>query len=174
MEERKIKGEDIVFSYQLGPVSGKEGDDGGFSIQIYGNGKLKVCTYKFYETINSIQVFKMSRKEVGMVYRIIRKYREELKEVPMRLDNGSQDGEINEFVFFGYEQIVAWNIKTTVPQAVMIKNHTYYQEYKENMKYENVVLKVFREICKYLKKQEIYLDLHGCEVQGKYELKVTL
>ena len=58
----------IVFSYQTGPIMGMDGDEGGFSVCLYGNGNLKYCTYKFCEQINSMEIFKMTKEETKMIY----------------------------------------------------------------------------------------------------------
>ena len=35
-----------IFSYQTSPVVGWEGEYGGFSLELFGNGNLRYCTYK--------------------------------------------------------------------------------------------------------------------------------
>ena len=163
----------IVFSYQTGPVSGWEGDDGGFSVELFGNGNLRYCTYKLFDDIQLMQMFKIDRKSVYAVYDIIEKAREQLKQIPDRLDNGSKDGVLNEFQFWGCERITATNIREEFIKGVMLMNRAYYQEYKQNMQYENTVLKVFKEICKVLKAAEVNLTLEACEIWQDCKLKVT-
>ena len=48
-----------------------------------------------------------------------------------------------------------------------------FQKYKENMKHENTVLGVFKEICKVLKETGVELSLESCEVWKDCKLKVT-
>ena len=43
MKFEELRKEHIVFSYRIGPEMGIEGDDGGFSIELYGNGNLRYC-----------------------------------------------------------------------------------------------------------------------------------
>lgn len=162
-----------IFSYRTQPVSGWEGDDGGFSLELYGNGNLRYCIYKLFDQIQLMQMFKLNRKTVYAVYHIIEKEKEQLLEIPERLDNGSEDGVTNAFEFYGCGRITAVNIQETFIPGMMIKNHAKYQSYKENMKYENTVLKVFKEICKGLKVEEISLSLDACEVLKDCKLKVT-
>lgn len=162
-----------IFSYQTSPVSGWEGDDGGFSIELYGNGNVRYCTYKLFDDIQLLEMFKVDRKTVYDVYDIIEKSREELKQVPERLDNGSEDGMLNEFEFWGCERIIATNIREVFLKGMVIANRKYYHKYKENMKHENTVLKVFKEICKKLREKQIHLTLDTCEIWKECRLKVT-
>lgn len=162
-----------IFSYRTEPVSGWEGDDGGFSLELYGNGNLRYCTYKLFDQIQLMQMFKLDRTTVYAIYHIIEKAKEQLVEMPERLDNGSEDGVTNEFEFYGCGRITAVNIQETFLPGMMIKNYTQYQSNKENMKYENTVLKVFKEICKVLKSAEVSLHLDACEVLKDCKLKVT-
>lgn len=163
----------IIFSYRTSPVSGWEGDDGGFSIELYGNGNLRYCTYKFFDNIQLMEMFKLDRETVYAIYNIIEKAKEQLRKIPEKLDNGSENGMTNEFQFFRYGRITAVNIEEQFVQRVMLTDHTYYRSYKENMKYENSVMKVFKEICKCLKEAEVYLNLETCEVLKDCKLKVT-
>lgn len=163
----------IVFSYQTGPVSGWEGDDGGFSIELYGNGNLRYCTYKLFDSIQLLQMFKVDRKTVYAVYDIIEKSREQLEKIPDRLDNGSKDGVLNEFQFRGCERITATNIREEFIKGIMLVNPAYYKDYKENMRHENTVLKVFKEICRTLKGAQVELSLDTCEIWQDCKLKVT-
>lgn len=162
-----------IFSYRTEPVSGWEGDDGGFSIELYGNGNLRYCVYKLFDDIQLMQMFKLDRNTVYAIYDIIEEAREQLEKVPERLDNGSEDGVLNEFQFWKCARITAVNIRETFVKGVMLTNHAYYQEYKENMKYENFVLKVFKGICKELRGNEVNLTLEACEIVKDCKLKVT-
>lgn len=163
----------LVFAYQTGPVSGWEGDDGGFSVELYGNGNLRYCTYKLFDNIQLLQMFKLDRKTVYAVYDIIEKSREQLEKIPGRLDNGSSDGVMNEFCFLDCDRITAINIREEFIKGICLVNRSYYKEYKQNIKDENTVLKVFKEICKVLKTQSVDLTLESCEIWQDCKLKVT-
>lgn len=162
-----------IFSYRTCPVSGWEGDEGGFSVELYGNGNLRYCTYKLFDNIQLLQMFKLDKKTVYAIYEIIEKAKEQLDKIPERLDNGSEDGVTNEFQFYGCGKITALNIHETFIKGVRLTKHTYYQKYKENMKYENTVLKVFKDICKILRSAEVYLTLETCDIMKNCKLKVT-
>ena len=163
----------IVFSYQTGPVMGKEGEDGGFSISLYGNGNLRYCTYRFFEQIRLLEMFKLSRDETKQIYDIIAASQNLLETIPGRLDNGSKDGCSNEFEFLGHEKIRVWNIRWSFVQGVRLYNNSYYKEYQGNMEQENAVLTVFENICKCLKKMGISLSLTECEMQDGCRMRIT-
>ena len=101
-----------IFSYQTSPVVGWEGEYGGFSLELFGNGNLRYCTYKLFDDIQLMQMFKVDRDTVYGIYELIQETKEEIGEIPRNLDNGSHEGWINEFHFIGQEKIVARNIKT--------------------------------------------------------------
>lgn len=102
-----------IFSYQTSPVVGWEGEYGGFSLELFGNGNLRYCTYKLFDDIQLMQMFKVDRDTVYGIYELIQETKEEIGEIPRNLDNGSHEGWINEFHFIGQEKIVARNIKTS-------------------------------------------------------------
>lgn len=162
-----------IFSYRVCPACGREGDDGGFSVELYGNGNLRYCVYKFSDEIQLMQMFKLSRETVYAIYHLIETRQSELETMPEYLNNGSYDGEINEFEFFRCGRITAMNIQEVFVKGMILKNYSYYQEFKENMKRENTIMKLFKEICKVLKKTGVHLSLEACEITQDCKLKVT-
>lgn len=163
----------MIFSYRTEPLNGREGDDGGFSIELYGNGNLRYCMYKLFQDIQILEMFKVSKESVYEIYEMIEKARKQLEELPERLDNGSEGGMLNEFRFGECRWVTAVNIQETFLKGVMLTKHQYYREYKENMKRENTVLKLFREICRVLKGTGVDLSLNACEIRQDCKLKVT-
>lgn len=173
MNFRDMNYDTVIFSYRTSPVFGREGDDGGFSVSIHRNGKLQYCTYTLFDNIKLLQLFKMDVRQVRAIYEIIKKGHRRLRDVPERLENGSADGCINEFEFIGHEKIQSLNIQETFVPALMVTNHTYYLEYKENILHENTVMSLFGEICKYLRQQGIRLTLDSCEISKDFALKIS-
>lgn len=163
----------LVFAYKTCPVSGWEGDDGGFSLELYGNGNLKYCTYKLFDNIQLMQMFKLDPETVYTFCDIIEKSGEQLALIPERLDNGSEDGVLNEFQFLGYDRITASNIRESFVKGMRLVKPSYYKEYKDNMEYENALLKIFKEVCKVLKEKDVHLTLDKCEIWLDSKLKVT-
>ena len=162
-----------IFSYRTEPLNGMEGDDGGFSIELYGNGNLRYCVYRLFDDIRLLQMFKVSREAVYDIYGIIEKARKRLERVPQKLDNGSEDGMLNEFLFSDFSWVTAVNIQEVFVKGMILTNYQYYQQYKENMKHENTVLGVFKEICKVLKSAGVEISLDSCEIWKDCKLKVT-
>lgn len=162
-----------IFLYRTEPLNGLEGDDGGFSIELYGNGNLRYCVYRLFDDIRLLQMFKVSKETVYSIYGIIEKARKRLEIIPEKLDNGSRDGMLNEFLFGDFCWVTAINIREVFVKGMILTNYSYYQKYKENMKHENTVLGVFKEICKVLKEAGVELSLESCEVWKDCKLKVT-
>lgn len=162
-----------IFSYQTSPAVGWEGEDGGFSLELFGNGNLRYCTYKLFDDIQLMQMFKVDRDTVYGIYELIQETKEEIGEIPRNLDNGSEEGWINEFHFIGQEKIIARNIRTSLPKLTMLTRRSYYEKYKENMISENNVMRIFHEICRLLRPQGVRLSLGRCKIDQDFKLKVT-
>ena len=79
-----------IFLYRTEPLNGLEGDDGGFSIELYGNGNLRYCVYRLFDDIRLLQMFKVSKETVYSIYGIIEKARKRLEIIPEKLDNGTR------------------------------------------------------------------------------------
>lgn len=67
--------------------------------------------------------------------------------LPERLDNGSCDGEIDEFVF-GDKCILGFNVRKADLYEIACINRTYYRQYGQNMIYENLTLDIFNGVIK--------------------------
>ena len=173
MKFEELRKEHIVFSYQTGPNYGIEGDEGGFSIELYGNGNLRYCTYRLFDQINSLEMFKLTKDQVEQIYNIIKENGERLAGVPVSLDNGREHKNSNEIEFLGHDKIWAWDIRRTFLAVEKIKNYAHYQEYKENMKWENIVCDVFGQICGCLRKFGIILSLDSCALSEDCKIRVT-
>lgn len=173
MKFEELRKEHIVFSYQTSPNYGIEGDDGGFSIELYGNGNLRYCTYKLFDQINTLEMFKLTKEQVEQIYNIIQSSHDRLEEIPSCLDSGKEHKNSNEFEFLGHNKIWAWDIQKTFLPIEMIKNHAHYQEYKDNMKWENTVSNIFEKICVCMKKFGITLTLSSCELSEDCKVRVT-
>ena len=172
MEFEELKKENIVFSYQMSPGYGSEGEDGGFSITLHGNGNLRYCTYKLFDQICTLEMFKLTKSQVYEIFKVIKKHEKELCSIPEQLDNGKEHLIYSEFVFFDHEKIGVWDIQHTNLILKKMTDHTYYGKYKENMKYENIIWKTFSLICQILKKYEIELSLSSCELNHDSKIRV--
>ena len=72
-----------IFSYRTEPLNGMEGDDGGFSIELYGNGNLRYCIYRLFDDIRLLQMFKVSKEAVYDIYGIIEKATKRLEQLTL-------------------------------------------------------------------------------------------
>ena len=45
----------VVFSYHVSPNFGMEGDDGGFLLELRGNGNLKFVAYRLFDEIKTMR-----------------------------------------------------------------------------------------------------------------------
>ena len=63
-------------------VVGWEGEYGGFSLELFGNGNLRYCTYKLFDDIQLMQMFKVDRDTVYGIYELIQETKEEIGEIP--------------------------------------------------------------------------------------------
>lgn len=172
MKFEELTKENIVFSYQTSPGYGLEGDDGGFSITLYGNGNLKYCTYRLFDQINSLEMFKLSKEQSKSVFRAIKKHEKELIQMPEKLENEKEHSNYYEFIFLDEYKITVWDIQHTNIIWKKLTDHTYYQEHKEHMKYENLILGIFEKISQILKKDDIRLDLLSCDLDRDSKIRV--
>lgn len=173
MKFEELRKEHIVFSYRIGPEMGIEGDDGGFSIELYGNGNLRYCRYKLFDEIIGIEMYKMTKEQVRRIYDVMNSYQEKLKEIPSNLECGREKTNAQEFQFLDYGKIWTWDLERHILPLEMIKNKERYAAYKENMRYENVVWDVFMRLCAALKKAGIMLTAESCELSEDCKIRVT-
>lgn len=175
MRFEDLKKDTVVFAYQISPDFGKEGDNGGFSLELFGNGNLRFATYKLFDEISLLKIFKLNKKETWEIFHVLQKWEHIWREIPEELDNRDKDapGNINEFTFLNWKKIRAYNIKKTFLPGEALKNRKYYMQYRDTMKYENQVIQIFEEICKLLKRKEINLSLKKCKINEKCKVKVT-
>lgn len=168
-----MRREHIVFSYQMSPAVGVRGQSGGFSVTLFGNGNLRCCKYLFGEEMDTMHIFKLTKDETKAIYDCMENAKERLTSLPGELDNGSASGDLNEFVFLDYARVKAYNIQPQKTQMLKQKSFSYCKQYWKNMRYEDTVLKIFREICQILRGHRIRLSLKECRMQEDYRLKVT-
>ena len=88
MKFEELRKEHIVFSYRIGPDTGIEGDDGGFSIELYGNGNLRYCRYQLFDEVVGIEMYKLTKEQVRRIYDVIMSYEEKLERIPTCLECG--------------------------------------------------------------------------------------
>lgn len=174
MEFRDLNKDMIVFSYRISPDFGKEGDNGGFLLELRGNGNLRFARYKLFDEISLLKIFKLNREETKEIFDLLDRTEKIWSDIPEELDNHLEciPGYSNEFVFLNWKRIEAHNIKKTWMPGMIIKERKYYKENKENMRYENQVIEIFEEISRILKKKHIDLGLRQCVIDDTCRVKV--
>lgn len=175
MEFKDLNKDVIVFRYHVSPNFGMEGDDGGFSLELRGNGNLKFAAYRLFDEIKTMKIFKLNCDETKEIFDILKESEKIWRQIPDRLDNQLQDGagNINEFIFLNNKKIQAHNIRRTWLPGEAIRGGRYYKRFKKIMKYENQVLDIFEGISKVLRKKEIQLTLNQCRIREHCKIKIT-
>ena len=150
MEFKDLNKDIVVFRYHVSPNFGMEGDDGGFSLELRGNGNLKFAAYRLFDEIKTMKIFKLNREETKEIFDILK-----------------------EFIFLGEKKIQARNIRKTWLPGEAIRGGKYYKRFKNVMKYENQILQIFEGISKVLKKKDIHLSLDQCRIHDRCKVKIT-
>lgn len=156
---------EILFKYRLGNASDcTDGDDDGFSFIIYKDGNATYSTYIVENIIKKHKTFKISTKTVREIISIIDKNKKEISSLDKDIDNGSCDGDFNIFTF-GNKTISTLNIDEHDIKMTVLNNPRYFIEYYHVMVQENIIMKIFKEICAVLRKNHaIRLDLYSAKI----------
>lgn len=175
MEFKDLNKDIVVFRYHVSPNFGMEGDDGGFSLELRGNGNLKFAAYRLFDEIKTMKIFKLNREETKEIFDILKETEKIWGKIPESLDNHLNDGpgNINEFIFLDEKKIQARNIRKTWLPGEAIRGGKYYKRFKNVMKYENQILQIFEGISKVLKKKDIHLSLDQCRIHDRCKVKIT-
>ncbi len=161
----------IIFGYMNFPSCGWEDiDDGGFSCVINSDGFLEYKTYIFPQKEKRCKTYYISESTINDIKEIISQNWKIIDNIPENLDNGSCDGELNNFVF-NNKKISALNIEQVDANLVKVLNFKYYAEYRNNIRNENKVLEIFNKICKLLKQEKVFLSLSSFSVGLLKKLK---
>lgn len=149
----------ILFGYSCTPSCGFYGvDDGGFSIEIDKKGMLVYKTYLFDSIEQTRTIINLSSNTTYRIRKILKKHADIIKKLNTHLDNASDDGVCNQFVFAGKE-ITAWNIEFTDEAVMAEENPNYYHEFAHNIKQENTVLQIFELVVNELINERIELNV---------------
>lgn len=151
----------IIFGYKTVPSEGEiEEQDDGFSIDILSNGIIEYKTYIFNSKEKSREIYKIDNNSLSKIKDIVNFYKNKIDQIPNHLNNDSDDGDGNFFTFMDKE-IIAWNIEYTDIEEIQKRNLSYYELYRENIKYENTVLIIFAEIISILEVIGIQLNINS-------------
>ena len=95
MEFKDLNKDIVVFRYHVSPNFGMEGDDGGFSLELRGNGNLKFAAYRLFDEIKTMKIFKLNREETKEIFDILKETEKIWGKIPESLDNHLNDREIS-------------------------------------------------------------------------------
>ena len=152
---------DILFGYFNGPSCGFFGmDDGGFSVDVYENGKVIYKTYIFAQTVKTETEYKISKDAVAAIRSLMEDHQTDIDSFDENIDNGSCDGSGNFFIFNGKE-IITWNIDHSDEDELKQNNLSYYNRYLSAIRQENKILLIFDKAVKILKSSGINLSLEN-------------
>ena len=148
-----MKTEPILFGYSYLPLYGRSGDDGGFSIVVYRDGRLIHKTYIFSEIDNTTTEYQISEDSIFAIKALMQQERETIG----TFDNcrNSCDGSENSFIFDG-KQIIIWNIDYTNPSLLASCE----EKSRLILKQHNKILSLFFKVTKILQNDGIDLDIH--------------
>ncbi len=154
----------LLFGYSYFPACGEIGDvDGGFSIEILNDRKVIYKTYMYNGKEKSISKYKVSKKTIESIEKIIALYQAEINAIEEHIDNGTCDGYGNKFVF-REKEILTWNIEWHDETELKKKNPQYYNKYISIIQQENILLLIFARIRKVLIKQGIFLTIEKVKI----------
>jgi hypothetical protein len=140
------------------------------SVKDFTERNLDYKKYDFHDNPLEHKIYTISKNAIEEIKNIIWQ-NEIVFEVNSSLNNGSLDGAGQKFWFSTEKrnrEITAWNIDGSIDDGHKIRKE-YLDEYGDDLRQERLVLKIFFEISKILKKKGIVLELY--EFQGNTELE---
>ena len=154
----------IIFFYRLGNAACCQyGQYEGFKVQIDYDGCLQYTEYVIQNVEVKKEIYKLDRQTIDKILDIIKE--SEIENIPQNLDNGSCDGDCNEFMFYknGQEyKITSWNIIDEEFNEEKFNNIDE-AKYKDNYVYECKVSSVLHKIEEVLLKEKYKLNLFRFE-----------
>ena len=141
-----IYNDDILFELKILALYGACGEYGGYGVTLRMGGELSFSEYMTGKDIPaSIRVIAVDLRMAEEVSEIMDSLKDEIRDIPRKLNNGLCDG--TEDIFrFGRKRICAWNITMTDTEEAREGNPRYLGSYYENMVWENRVLSVYDRI----------------------------
>ncbi len=153
---------DVIFEYKKSACCNfLGGNTDGFEISIKKEGAIIYREFDFDDNTLDIKEYQISKDSIEKIKEAI-KINSEIFRINDKLDNGSLDGNANQFLFANektIKKICALNIQDSIDDGNKIRNE-YLERYGENLRQERIVLKLFFEICNILKEEKLELDLY--------------
>ena len=159
-EARLKETKKILFGYMQSPSYGEMAeDDGGFSIDVYKDGRVVYKTYIFHGIEKITEVFYVSKKIISSIKKILEDNAHQIEDLERNIDNGSCDGDMNNFIFKG-KSVLVCNIDYSNEEFVKNQNINYYNKYLKEIRQQNFILDIFIRIQKVLNDGGIKLNLY--------------
>lgn len=139
----------LIFSYRLGNAACCQyGQYEGFKVEIFYDGKIEYSEYAVQNILLKKEQYTLKSDVIDKILDVINESK--IESIPKNLDNGSCDGDSNEFLFYKNKteyKITAWNI---IDEKYNIEEEND-DKYKENNFYEWEVMGIFNKITTVLK-----------------------
>lgn len=155
-EKEKSK---IIFGYMNTLAYGRYGEDDGFSVFVYPDGKLVYKTYIFSEVEKTKTELKLSDDIVKEIIAVLEENERDINDFDNDIRNGSWDGGCNKFIFSGKE-ILTWNIEYHNEDELQKRSPDYYKRYLKVIRQQNKILILFSKLSYILEKQGIDLRIY--------------
>lgn len=149
----------VLFECKHLPAFGWVGMSGGSSVAVLRDGSVLFREFVVgQEEPVSEDEIAFIPEAVARIETILNNHEADLGEMPDKLNNGSLDGS-NDIFQFGEKIISSWNIERTDLEEVKNRNPEYFEDYKDNMMWENMVLNIYNEILDILNEYDPGLEL---------------
>lgn len=160
MEESKL-----LFEYRLGNAACCQyGQYEGFCIKIFADGTLIYNEFVIQNVKVKEEIFKLKYDSIKEIRNIINN--SNVERIPDVLDNGSSDGDSNEFKFYKngkLYRIIAWNIIDE--EYDKQKADKIDEKYKNNYYNECSVMSIVNNVSKVLLEENIKFSLYRVEIK---------
>lgn len=154
---------DIIFEYKESACCNfLGGNTDGFEVSVKKEGVIIYRKFDFYNNTLNIKEYKIKKDTIERIKKAIEN-NSEIFTINEKLDNGSLDGNANQFIFGNektLKKICAVNIQDSIGDGNEIRSEILGM-YGDNLRQERIVLKLFFEICNILKEEKLELDLYG-------------
>lgn len=177
MPKRRKYYRDIMFGYMHSPEFNFVGEDGGFSIAIYPDGRF---IHKTYIT-DFIDDFEKTKKEIMLSEELVREisivlheYENEIAGFRRNLDNGSEKENGNGYYFvFNGKRVFTWNIEYRDEEQLKKEKPEHYRNDLSVIRQENVMINIFQKISQLLRRAGIDLNLSSvCYSEKEDDLEI--
>ncbi len=137
---------DILFRVKSSPACNFLGGSGGDSLTVWKDGTVEYQRYILWAEVPiDMAVVSPNSEVAGKIREFLNRRKEIIEKIPENLDNGTLDGSHDTYIF-DKKHISAWTIQRIDPEEIRKVNPHYYEEYRENIIFENQVLDLTDEI----------------------------